>query len=136
MSISPPITVSTLDLERIERCLNTEAARRMPGVDALQSELDRATVVDPHDMPADIVTMNSTVRFADDSSGKQYELTLVYPDGAGQPGTVSILAPIGSALLGLAVGQSIAWQVPGGRTTTLRVLELVRQPEAMGEFHR
>lgn len=136
MSISPPITVSTLDLERIERCLNTEAARRMPGVDALQSELDRATVVDPHEMPANIVTMNSTVRFADDSSGKQYELTLVYPDGAGQPGTVSILAPIGSALLGLAVGQSIAWQVPGGRTTTLRVLELVRQPEAMGEFHR
>ncbi|MCG3170312.1 MAG: Regulator of nucleoside diphosphate kinase [Pseudomonadales bacterium] len=136
MPTPPPITVSSLDLERIERCLNTDAARHLPGMDALQAELDRATVVDPQQMPPDIVTMNSTVRFTDDSSGRQYELTLVYPDGAGQPGTVSVLAPIGSALLGLAVGQSIAWQVPGGRAITLRVLELLRQPEAMGEYHR
>ena len=136
MSTQPPITVSSLDLERIEHHLDSDAASRLPGIDALQAELDRATVVKPNEIPPDIVTMNSTVRFRDDSSGKEYELTLVYPDGAGQPGTVSVLAPIGSALLGLAVGQSIAWMVPGGRAITLRVLELVRQPEAMGEFHR
>ena len=136
MSTPPPITVSSLDLERVERHLTGEAARRMPGIDALQAELDRATVVEPEEMPPNIVTMNSTVRFRDDNSGKEYELTLVYPDGAGQPGTVSVLAPIGSALLGVAVGQSIAWVVPGGRAITLRVLELVRQPEAMGEYHR
>lgn len=136
MSTQPPITVSSLDLQRIEQWLRTGSAQRLPGIDALQAELDRANVVEPVDMPPDIVTMNSTVRFCDDTSGREYELTLVYPDGAGAPGTVSVLAPTGSALLGLAVGQSIAWQVPGGRKLQLRVLEVLRQPEALGEYHR
>jgi len=136
MSTQPAITVSSLDLQRIEQWLRTASAQRLPGIDALQAELDRANVVEPVDMPPDIVTMNSTVRFCDDASGREYELTLVYPDGAGAPGTVSVLAPTGSALLGLAVGQSIAWQVPGGRKLQLRVLEVLRQPEALGEYHR
>lgn len=136
MSTPPPITVSSLDLERIERLLDNDATSRLPGIESLQAELDRASVVEPKEIPPDIVTMNSVVRFRDDDSGKEYELTLVYPDGAGKSGTISVLAPIGSALLGLTVGQSIAWVVPGGRTITLRVLELVRQPEAMGELHR
>ena len=77
-----------------------------------------------------------SVSWTYDATGNRHELTLVYPDGAGAPGTVSILAPTGSALLGLSVGQSIAWQVPGGRKLQLRVLEVVRQPEAEGEYHR
>lgn len=136
MSSQPAITVSSLDLQRIERVLRAQSVRHLPGVDALQAELDRANVVEPVDMPPGIVTMNSTVRFCDDATGNRHELTLVYPDGAGAPGTVSILAPTGSALLGLSVGQSIAWQVPGGRKLQLRVLEVVRQPEAEGEYHR
>ena len=132
----PPITMSSLDQARLERLLESDAYRQLPGIDALRSEMDRATVVKPVDVPRDVVTMNSTVRFVDDSNGAEFEFTLVYPADAGKPDTISVLAPVGSALLGLSVGQSIAWQVPGGRELDLRVLEVVRQPEAMGEYHR
>ena len=136
MENQPPIIVSELDLKRLERLLESDAYTRLPGIEALQSELDRATVVAPAEVPPEVVTMNSTVHFIDDSTGSQFRLTLVYPDVGGTSETVSVLAPIGSALLGLSVGQSIFWQVPGGRKLQLRVLEVVRQPEAMGEFHR
>jgi regulator of nucleoside diphosphate kinase len=136
MSPSPAIAISSLDLERLTRLLDAKAYNRLPGIDALASELDRASVVEPTEVPPEVVTMNSTVRFADVACGREYQLTLVYPHEAGAPGTVSILAPVGSALLGLSVGQAIAWQIPGGRELQLRVLEVLRQPEAMGEFHR
>jgi regulator of nucleoside diphosphate kinase len=74
--------------------------------------------------------MNSTVRFVDEVEYKAYELQLVYPHQAGQPGTVSILAPVGSALLALSVGQTIHWQVPGARDLQLRVVSVVSQPES------
>ena len=132
----PPITMSSLDQARLERLLESDAYRQLPGIDALLSEIDRATVVKPVEVPADVVTMNSTIRFVDDANGAEFEFTLVYPADAGKPDTISVLAPVGSALLGLSVGQSIAWQVPGGRELDLRVLEVVRQPEAMGEYLR
>jgi regulator of nucleoside diphosphate kinase len=67
----------------------------------------------------------------DEMSGKEFELTLVYPDDAHiTHGAVSVLAPVGSALLGLSVGQSIEWPLPGGRKMNLRVLEVTYQPEA------
>lgn len=132
----PPITMSSLDHARLETLLESDAYRRLPGIEELLSEMDRATVVKPVDVPRDVVTMNSTVRFVDDSNGAEFEFTLVYPADAGKPNTISVLAPVGSALLGLSVGQSIAWQVPGGRGLDLRVLAIVRQPEAEGEYHR
>lgn len=136
MENQPSIIVSRLDLERLELLLEADAYRRLPGIDALRSELDRATVVEPSEVPPEVVTMNSTVRFIDESTASKYELTLVYPEASGAADKVSILAPVGSALLGLSVGQSIFWQVPGGRRLQLRVLEVVRQPEAMGHHHR
>lgn len=132
----PPIIVSSLDRQRIEHILSTPGHRMTPGIDALSDELDRADIVEPVDMPANVVTMNSTVRFVDETSGGEFELTLVYPEASGAPGTVSVLAPVGSALLGLSVGQSISWQVPGGRLLRLRILDVVYQPEARGEYHR
>lgn len=132
MNNKPPITMSSLDEARLERLLESDAYRQLPGIDALLSEMERANVVKPVDMPPDVVTMNSTIRFVDDSNGAEFEYTLVYPADAGKPDTISVLAPAGSALLGLSVGQSIAWRVPGGRELDLRVLAVVRQPEAMG----
>lgn len=134
MQHSPPITVSSLDTARLYRLLDREAHRHQPGADALRDELDRATTVAPSDMPPGVVTMNSTVRFIDDSNGAIFELKLVYPETSGVSGTVSVLAPIGSALLGLSVGQAIPWQVPGGRQITVRVLDVLMQPEAMGDY--
>jgi regulator of nucleoside diphosphate kinase len=136
MENQPPIIVSSLDLQRLERLLAREMTGYLPEAEALQGELDRATVVEPMEIPPQVVTMNSIVRFRDEMTGEDHELTLVYPESRNQPATVSVLAPIGSALLGLSVGQSIDWQIPSGRATRLRVLEIVRQPEAMGEYHR
>ena len=135
-SSHPPIIVSSLDYDRIEQLLESDLAHGLPGVDALEQELRRASVVEPRDMPAGVVTMNSTVRFEDVKTGSQHALTLVYPKGAGAPDTISVLAPAGSALLGLSVGLSIAWPMPGGRTLELRILEVISQPEAEGQFHR
>jgi len=127
---SPAIYVTERDLARLEQLLEGESARMLPGIDRLAAELNRATVVAADEIGPDVVTMNSTVRFVDESEYKAYELQLVYPHQAGQPGTVSILAPVGSALLGLSVGQTIRWQVPGGRDLQLRVVSVVSQPES------
>ncbi len=136
MESMPPIIMSSVDQDRLDQLLSSKDYRHLPGIDALKSEIDRARVVEPSKVPPDVVTMNSTIRFADDASGAEFTLTLVYPKDAGPADRISVLAPVGSALLGLSVGQSIVWRVPGGRELNLRVLEVVRQPEAKGEYHR
>lgn len=131
MSQEPPIILTSADLDRLERLLDSVSPLHTPGLDALRHELDRAEVVAPDAIPPDVITMNSTARFIDEVNGKEFELTLVYPgDTLMTHGTVSVLAPVGSALLGLSVGQSIEWPLPGGRKMTLRVLEVTYQPEA------
>ncbi|MEO7072845.1 MAG: nucleoside diphosphate kinase regulator [Rhodanobacter sp.] len=132
----PPITLSRVDLERIEALLERAPPAEAANLAALRAELDRAEVVEPTAIPAQIVTMNSTVTFEDENDGEKLTLTLVYPSAAGAPGTVSIMAPVGSALLGLAQGQTIDWPTPDGKKRRLRVLEISFQPEAAGQFHR
>ena len=132
----PPITLSSLDVERIERLLEDAAFRAFPGRDQLEAEIGRAQVVDPKEIPAGIVTMNSRVRFAEEDSGREHELELVYPRDAHGEGKVSVFAPVGSALLGLSIGQDIAWPLPGGRTGRLRIIAVTYQPEAAGEYFR
>jgi regulator of nucleoside diphosphate kinase len=129
----PTIVLSSLDVERIENLLD-----RLPAGEAqqLRTELERADVREPADMPADVVTMNSTVTFSEEGTGERITMSLVYPGAAGKPGTVSVLAPVGSALLGLARGQEIDWPMPGGRARHLRVMEIDYQPEASGHLHR
>lgn len=132
----PPLLLSRLDYQRLEALLE-KSDLDSTDTSALQAELDRADVVEPAQMPDDVITMNSTARFIDESSGEERELTLVYPkDVDGRTDRVSILAPVGSALLGLRVGHAIQWPLPGGRTATLRVLSIRYQPEAAGELHR
>jgi len=97
----------------------------------LKSELENAVVVDSHSVPPDVVTMNSRVRFEDQSSGEIRDITIVFPQNAeASESKVSVLAPVGMALLGLSVGQSILWPFPDGSTHSLRVVELIYQPEA------
>ena len=133
----PQITLSSLDLERIEALLAALPASVFPGKAELQAELDRAEVVEPQDIPPTVVTMNSTVRFAIAETGKEFCLTLVYPrDMDGSADLLSILAPVGAALLGLSVGDELTWPGPGGKTMTVRVQEIVYQPERAGELHR
>ncbi|STR27468.1 Regulator of nucleoside diphosphate kinase [Janthinobacterium lividum] len=106
-----------------------------PDKAALLDELGRAEVLEPQEIPPTVVTMNSTVRFTVENK-EEFCLTLVYPkDVEGQADRISVLAPVGSALLGLSVGDSIAWPMPGG-VVKVKIEEIVYQPERAGEYHR
>ncbi|WP_374077088.1 nucleoside diphosphate kinase regulator [Bdellovibrio bacteriovorus] len=103
--------------------------------EALEEELSRANVISQKEIPHDVVTMNSRVKFLDESTGSESEMTLVYPQDAKlEAGRISILAPVGIALLGLSAGQSIDWKMPNGATKKLKVQEVIYQPEASGQF--
>ena len=134
---APPIIVSSRDLARLEALLDSPVLSRHPAALALMDELNRAEVRPPDQVPVDVVTMNSQVECEDLASGEKHVLTLVYPNEADvERGRVSVLAPVGSALLGLSVGQCIDWQAPGNRTLQLRVSSVRYQPEAAGNTHR
>lgn len=135
--MKPKLVISSRDLERLEILLDSLPHQEFPGRDALEAELARAEIVEPQDMPPTVVTMNSTVRFSVESSSKEFHLTLVYPkDADASGGTISILAPVGSALLGLSVGDEIEWPKPGGGALRVRIEEVTYQPERSGEYHR
>ncbi len=134
---TPAIVISSLDLERIEELLELQAHRDSAGAASLRAELARANVLDPTEMPGDVITMNSIATFIDETSGESREISLVYPREADTAANkISVLAPVGSAMLGLRVGQTIDWQVPGGRSLRLRVTGISFQPEASGQLHR
>lgn len=137
MSKRPEIIISALDADRLEALLASTPKGAFPGRAELEAELTRATVVDSHDVPPTVVTMNSTVKFTVVSTGEDFELTLVYPKDADASGkTISILAPVGSALLGLAQGDEITWPKPGGGDIKVKVKEVTYQPEREGTYHR
>ncbi|HEY0840029.1 MAG TPA: nucleoside diphosphate kinase regulator [Vulgatibacter sp.] len=128
------IYVTTNDMKRLHALLEgTASQRNAEAAEALESELAGAEVVAPEKIPSDVVTMNSKVRF-EDESGQQREITLVYPkDADPQQRKISILAPVGAALIGLSVGQSVDWPLPGGRVRRLKIVEVLFQPEASGQ---
>jgi len=135
MTQSPQLTVSSIDLARLEALLSHPSMRDSTTAEALWGELARAQVLPPTAIPADVVTMNSRVRFALEPTGKEFELDLKYPDDTATcSGAISILAPVGSALLGLAVGQRIDWPLPTGGSVGVRILAILYQPEASGDF--
>jgi regulator of nucleoside diphosphate kinase len=115
VNTKPNILLSERDAERLERLLDTLPDAAFPGKAELMAELERAEVVASEAIPPEVVTMNSTVRFTVSSSNDVFSLTLVYPKDVDDSGTtISILAPVGSALLGLSKGNEIEWSKPGG----------------------
>lgn len=135
--LPPSLIISSRDLARLEALLDSPVLSRHPAAIALMDELNRAEVMAPENIPATVVTMHSRVECEDVASGEEHVLTLVYPNEADvERGRVSVLAPVGSALLGLSVGQSISWDAPGGRSLNLRVKSVSYQPEAAGDLHR
>lgn len=135
MEQKPPITISSLDAARLEKLLAALGGRQIPNIDDLEFELDRASIVAPEEMPPDVVTMNSKVIFRMESSNTEFALTLVYPgEVADGEGEISVLAPVGSALLGLREGDEISWPKPGGGLLKVRILKVIYQPERAGDF--
>ncbi len=119
--MKPEIIVSTDDLERLEALLAMPPNRGRSDLDGLRDELERATVVDA--IPDHIITLDRRARFREETSGREYELTLAWPhEAGGADGRVSVFSPAGSALLGLSVGQQIDWRTPEGHAIRLTVL--------------
>ena len=101
----------------------------------LDEELDRAEIVKPEEVPTDVVTMNSTFRLHDLDSGEEFVYTLVFPARADSvSGEISVLAPLGTAVLGYRVGDTINWETPAG-PKRLKVKKIIYQPEARGNYH-
>ena len=129
------IYITDYDLSRLKELLGvglTFAERDRESLEALQGELDRAQILEPTAVPHDVVTMNSRVRLTDVESNEEHVYTIVFPSEASvEQRKISVLAPIGTALLGYRVGDTVKWRVPGG-VKTLRIKEIVYQPEAAG----
>jgi regulator of nucleoside diphosphate kinase len=128
------IHVTEQDLEKLQRVIaSNQTGRDAAAAEQLATELDRAVVVPRDELSADVVTMGSRVVF-EDETGRRRDAQLVYPwESAPSHGRISILAPVGVALLGLTVGQEIDWPLPNARTASLRIVSVLYQPEAAGE---
>jgi regulator of nucleoside diphosphate kinase len=131
------IIISRIDHSRILKCI--DIARTQNTIEAneaenLLNELHSASVVEPHEVPDDVVTMNSIVRISFLNTGKAVQFQIVYPDEANiRDKKISIFSPVATALIGYRVTDEIEWMVPSG-LTKIRIDEIVYHPEAAGRF--
>ncbi|HPL63393.1 MAG TPA: nucleoside diphosphate kinase regulator [Syntrophales bacterium] len=132
------IFITRFDMERLRNLIDgirDSRGKIRSDLNELEKELDRANLIDPEHVPADVITMNSRVHLKDLDSGEDLILTLVFPSGADiRENRISILAPIGTALLGYREGDAIEWKVPSG-LRRMRVDKIIYQPEASGDYH-
>lgn len=137
------IHITHQDMERLRALIAPPATRGgvaggddrdRPYLAVLTAELARAIVVGQKEIPPDVVTMNSRVRLRDGRS--TWIMTLVFPESADpEERCVSVLAPLGAAILGCRVGQSVKFRVPGGEERSCDILSVLYQPEAAGDLH-
>lgn len=126
-----PIIIAAPDAARLRGLLavRAAAARDQTHLQALAMELERALVLDTNEVPPHVITMHARAKVLDLASGVRNEWTLVFPAEADLSAhRISVLAPLGTGLLGYREGDELEWKVPGG-LRRLRV-EKVRQPEA------
>jgi regulator of nucleoside diphosphate kinase len=138
MAFHGSIWLTAHDYNRLRLLLAdlTRQSRGMQaGVDALEEILDFARVVDPDTVPHDVVTMNSRVLFEDLRTGEEGTVTIVYPaDVDPTRGRISVLSPVGGALLGEAEGSEVELPLPHGQLRRIRIGNVLYQPEAQGEY--
>ncbi len=133
------IYITEADRDRLRTLI---AVMKHPGhdqvreyLDRLEEELDRAEIVTPQRIPHDVITMRSRVRLRDVVSGQEMVYSLVFPNEADlRQGKISVLAPIGTAMLGYQAGEIIEWDVPAG-LKRFKVEEVLYQPEGAGDYH-
>ncbi|WP_168798500.1 MULTISPECIES: nucleoside diphosphate kinase regulator [Oxalobacteraceae] len=134
LSHSSTVVISAVDRRRLRKLLASEKPEQSHASTLLHQKLALARILAPEAMPPDVVTMNSRVLMLEIDSQAEYGFTLSYPWLATDPGNISVLAPVGAAVLGLARGQEIYWRRRSGRLTGMRVLTILYQPEACGDF--
>ncbi len=134
-----PIIVTRQDFDRLTALIREARRTRSEdreNLDALQKELDQAEIVGSDQIPPDVITMNSTASVRTEGGGRGQRWTVVYPEEADfDEGRISVLAPLGTALLGYRAGDTIEWDVPAGRRR-YHITKVMHQPEAAGEFDR
>jgi regulator of nucleoside diphosphate kinase len=132
------LILNRLDYSRIQKCIND--AKQFKSINAteaesLKKELNSAKIVEPQEIPANVVTMNSIVKISFLNSDKHIEFRIVYPDQANlKENKISIFSPIATALIGYKVADEIEWIVPAG-LTKIRIDEIIYQPEAAGNYN-
>ncbi len=134
------IFITQLDKERLLELIKVaddfapQGKQDLRSLRDLQAELERARVVAPEEVPPDVVTMNSRVTLREAASGEEITCTLVFPGDADMAkGAVSVLAPVGTAILGYREGDTIEWTVPSG-PKRFSIEKILYQPEAAGDF--
>jgi len=134
MNMEHATVVTNRDFDRLVDLVNAwSAGHAAPLARFLETVLDRAVVVTSEQIGPEVVTMNTRLSFRDDNSGQVRTVTVVYPGEEDSAiGRISVLTPVGSALIGLSAGQSVEWQTLDGRRKRLTVLEILYQPEAVG----
>jgi regulator of nucleoside diphosphate kinase len=132
------IFVTANDLRRLKELLSVAGSfnyRDRNDLKSLESELGRAKIVESRDVPPAVVTMNTRLRFVDLDDKANMEVSLVFPSEADiNTGRLSVLSPIGTALLGYEKGDTIEWMVPGGKRR-IQIADILYQPEAAGDLH-
>ncbi|HPW54588.1 MAG: nucleoside diphosphate kinase regulator [Thermoanaerobaculaceae bacterium] len=132
------IHLSRLDHDRLKTLIDDvlrSETRDVEHVVALANEMRRAVVLPPGEIPGDVITMRSRARLVDLDTHEVFEYTLVFPQEAEiTTGKISVLAPVGTAMLGYRIGDEFEWEVPTG-VRRLRVDALPYQPEAAGDYH-
>jgi regulator of nucleoside diphosphate kinase len=131
------ILITELDRQRlIDLIVDAQSGEYRGSVylEKLRGELNRAQIVPPQQIPGDVITMNSQVVLRDLDNGEDETYTLVYPEQANTAeGKISVLAPIGTAMLGYRIGDVFEWEVPSGKRR-LRIEKILYQPEASGDY--
>ncbi len=122
-SLRPHVIISEDQIARLERLAEGLVGRNPELADRLMTELARARIAGPARLPADVVTIGSTVTYRDETSGRDQTITLVWPEDADiAAGRASVLTPIGVALLGLRAGARFEWETRKGELRELTVL--------------
>lgn len=138
MAVHGSIWLSAQDYNRLRMLLAelTRQSRGMQaGVETLEEILDLARVVNPEKVPHNVVTMNSRVLFEDVRTAEQGTVTIVYPgDVDPAQGKISVLSPVGAALLGESEGSEVELPLPTGRLRRIRISQVLYQPEAQGDY--
>ncbi len=131
------IVVTQTDLSRLQNLIietRRVEMRKTEYLEQLENELTRAIIVHSNEIPSDVITMNSTATLLDTITNDEMQVTLVYPDNANvDEGKISVLAPIGTAMIGYKTGDIFEWQVPDG-IRRLKVVQVLFQPEAEGNY--
>lgn len=128
---SPRIALTSADRDRLALLvrIRREAGETDELIELLDQEISRADIVPAHEAPPDLAVLGAEVRYLDHESGAEQEARLVWPGaGSDDPDALSVLTPIGCALIGLSCGQTIRWRLQSGARVHVTLLKVLSRP--------